>query len=498
MRTPCRSFCRSSAISLSLVSIAFFLASSLLNADVTPNALFSHNAVLQQGMKVPVWGTAGEGENVTVEFAGQKVSTTATNGVWKVNLQPLVANTNPQTMTLTGSNTVTLTNLLIGEVWVCSGQSNMERQLGPRGGQKPLVNWEQEAASANYPEIRHFLVKPTVATNPVTTLSGAWNVCSPSTVTNLTAVGYYFGRDLNREPKVPVGLIHSSWGGTPAETWTRHEALATNPALTPIIDRQAKDIATYSDRLAKYQADEPQLKATYTNACLQAKTEGKPLPRPPSPPRDPLKSQNSPSMLFNGMINPLLPYAIRGVIWYQGESNAGRAKEYQTLFPAMIADWRAQWAEGEFPFLFVQLAPYKGTGPEIREAQFLTLQKSPKTAMAVTTDHGDVEIHPPEKEPVGDRLALAARALAYGEAVEYSGPLFKEARGRGTRFISPLRIRAGGLWQRMGRSEGSPSRQPTRSLFPRRRRSRIRKWSFRLPRSPFPWRYATDGRTYPM
>jgi sialate O-acetylesterase len=424
-------------------------------ADVVPNQLFSDNAVLQQGMQVPVWGTAGEEERVTVEFAGQKISTMATNGAWSIRLQPLTAATNPQTMTITGSNTVTLTNLLVGEVWLCSGQSNMERQLGLRNGQKPLVNWEQEAASANYPEIRQFLVKDTIATNPLTTVVGSWAVCSPSTVTNFTAVGYFFGRDLHKELKVPIGLIHSSWGGTPAETWTRHGVLATNPALAPIIPRFTNDIATFADRLAKYQADEPKLKAEYTNACAQALAQAKPTPRPPSQPKDPLKSQNSPSMLFNGMINPLLPYAIRGAIWYQGESNGGRAKEYRDLFPAMIADWRLLWNQGDFPFLFVQLAPYKGTGPEIREAQFLTLQKSTNTAMAVITDHGDADnIHPTEKEPVGQRLALAARALAYHEKVEYSGPLYSGSQVQGNKLTIMFTHIGGGLLSKEGPLKG--------------------------------------------
>ena len=418
-----------------LPALALILSCSLLRADVTPNALFSDNAVMQQGVKVPVWGTAAEGEKVTVQFAGQKAEAVAKDGKWMVRLEPLMASFQPQSMTITGSNSVTLTNLLIGEVWLCSGQSNMERQLGLRSGQKPLVNWEAEAATANYPEIREFDVKKTIATNPLTTLSGTWAVCSPQTVTNFSAVGYYFGRDLSKDLKVPVGLIHSSWGGTPAESWTRQEALVTNPALTPILLRYTNDIATYAERLAKYQADEPKLKAEYTNACAQALAEAKPTPRPPAPPKDPINSQNSPSMLFNGMINPLLPYAIKGAIWYQGESNGNRAKEYQILFPAMIADWRAQWGEGNFPFLFVQVAPFAKMGPEIREAQFLTLSKATNTAMAVITDHGDAnDIHPTEKEPVGARLELAARALGYGEKAEFSGPLYSSSKIEGNKI----------------------------------------------------------------
>ena len=402
-----------------------------------PNPLFNDNAVLQQGVPVPVWGTADDGERVTVEFAGQKVSATATNGSWMVRLQPMKADSRASSMTVSGpSNSVTLTNLLVGEVWICSGQSNMERQLGLRNGQKPIEGYEAATAAANFPEIRHFLVKQTVSTNPLSEVSGSWQVCSPETVTNFSAVGYFFGRDLHKALGVPVGLLHVSWGGTPAETWTRKEAFETNSLLAPILARYTNDIATYSARLAKYQSDEPRLKEEYTNAVAKALAEAKPTPRPPSPPKDPLKWQNSPSMLFNGMLRPVIPYAMRGVIWYQGESNSGRAKEYRNLFPAMIADWRTLWGEGNFPFLFVQLAPYRGTGPEIRESQLLTLAKSTNTAMVVTTDHGAAnDIHPTEKEPVGQRLALAARALTYGDRIEYSGPMFIEARFRGTNAI---------------------------------------------------------------
>jgi sialate O-acetylesterase len=424
-------------------------------ANVVPNRLFSDNGVLQRGVNVPVWGEGSEGEKVMVEFAGQNQQAITTNGHWSVVLRPMEASPTPRTMTITGSNTITLTNILVGEVWICSGQSNMERQLGPRPPQKPIDNFEAEAASANYPTLRHFLVKQTASTNPLSTVTGSWLVCSPSTVTNFTAVGYFFGRDLNKSLGVPVGLIHSSWGGTPAEAWTRHDALVTNSALAPILQHFTNDVATFTSRLAKYQTDEPKLKADYTNACAQAVAQSKPAPRPPSPPKDPLKSQNSPSMLFNGMINPILPYAMRGVIWYQGESNAARAKEYRDLFPAMITDWRSVWGQGNFPFLYVQIAPYKKMVPEIREAQFLTLSRSSNTAMAVITDHGDADdIHPTQKEPVGQRLALAARALAYGEKLEYSGPLFSGSNIDGNKIVLSFDHSGKGLVSKDGSLRG--------------------------------------------
>ncbi|HZI32418.1 MAG TPA: sialate O-acetylesterase, partial [Candidatus Binatia bacterium] len=193
------------------------------------NPLFQNNAVLQCGRRVPVWGTGRNGENITVTFAGQKVSTVATNGVWKIWLDPMEVNAAPQTLTVQGDSTCQITNVLVGEVWVAGGQSNMERQLGLRAGQKPIVNWKQEVAAANYPEIRQFYVHQTQSFTPQTTVNGEWSVCSPETVTNFTAVGYFFARDLFQARHVPIGIIHSSWGGTPAEVWASEAALRKLP-----------------------------------------------------------------------------------------------------------------------------------------------------------------------------------------------------------------------------------------------------------------------------
>ena len=432
-----------------------------------PNPLFSDNAVLQQGVEVPVWGTGQNGEKVTVEFAGQKVSTTATNGTWMVRLQPLSSSANPQSMTITGTNVIKLNNLLVGEVWICSGQSNMERQLGPRPPQKPLVNWQAEVASADHPQLRHFLVKKNASTNPVSSLSGKWDICSPKTAAGFTAVGYYFGRDLSKDLKVPVGLVHVSWGGTPAETWTRHEVFETDPKLRPILEHHERSLAAYRQALANYTANEARLKTEYTNAVAKAAAEHKPAPRPPAPPRDPSNGPLSLSTLFNGMLHPVIPYAMRGVIWYQGESNNGNAKQYRDLFPAMITDWRALWGEGSFPFLYVQVAPFRGTKPEIREAQFLTLGRTTNTAMAVITDHGDWnDIHPTEKEPVGQRLELAARALAYGQKHEYSGPLFKEVSFRGNNAVVTFTHAGSGLVAKDGDLKGFEIAGADNKFFP--------------------------------
>ncbi len=562
-------------------------------ANVIPNPLFADNAVLQQGLTVPVWGTADPGEPVTVEFAGQSVSTTADSaGKWRVELSPMKASSEPQTLTISGRNKIVLHNVLVGEVWICGGQSNMERHLGLQPGQKPITDWEQEVRDAKYPEIRQFYVPQTKAFAPAQTVNGNWSVCSPDTVKDFTAVGYFFGRDLYLDRQVPIGLIHSSWGGTVAEAWTSEAALSRLPDFTDALAGLKNLVAnpdqarreTVARQEAWYARVDPGTQAspawsaadldtstwktmklpaywedagypgfdglfwfrrtfdlpenwdgsdvelhlgavddndtTWVNGLQVGATIGYNLPRvyrvPGSvlqqtnnviavrvldtggggglwggedpmrmmvnaggqtnsipltgdwryrqsvalsavgwPPADYSQSPNAPTVLYNGMIAPLLPYAMRGVIWYQGESNVGRERQYRTLFPALIADWRQAWGEGDFPFLFVQIAPYSGNTPEIREAQLLTLEHTTNTAMAVTIDCGDAnDIHPPHKQPMGARLALAARALAYGEKVEYSGPLFESVKIKGAKATLHFTHIDGGLMAQSGPLQG--------------------------------------------
>jgi len=437
--------------SLLICTLTFAAA---LHADVTPNALFCDHAVLQRDKPIPVWGQAAPGEKVTVRLADKIAETTVAgaDGRWSVRLPAQPAG-GPFTLVFEGKNRVALTDVWLGEVWVCSGQSNMERQLGPRPPQQPLVNWEQEVAAADYPKIRHFAVARTMSDTPQTNTAGKWDVCSPQTAAQFTAVGYFFARDLQHQLQVPIGLIHSSWGGTPAETWMRRDHLANQ--FPEVIAAQEKAIASYEAALTKYKTEEPALLKAWAEATAVAKAAGKPEPKKPAAPRDPRSSSGRPAALYQGMIAPLQPYAIRGVIWYQGEANASRAEAYRTLFPALITDWRAQWGQGDFPFLFVQLAPYKGNGPEIRDAQLHAWRATPNTAMVVTTDVGDAEdIHPTRKEPVGARLALAARALAYGEKIEYSGPRFASANVAGAKMIVSFDHLGGGLVAKDGPLRG--------------------------------------------
>ena len=362
-------------------------------AEVKPNSLFADNSVLQRGVRVPIWGTAASGEKITVRFAGQSVSTIATNGTWKVWLKSMKASAKPQNLTIAGDTISTFTNVLVGDVWVAGGQSNMERQLGPRPPQPQIVGWKEAAATADFPEIRQYYVPEHSATTPAAEAVGNWKICSPVTAPEFSAVAFFFARAIHQTEKVPVGILFSAWGGTMVEAWTSAASLETMTNFHGITEAIKNPTNSTSELVSKH------------------------------------NTPTAPTVLYNAMIAPLQSFPIKGVIWYQGEANNDRARQYRELFPLLIADWRKGWNLGDFPFLFVQIAPFKAMRPELREAQLLTLKKSRQTAMVVTTDIGDPNnIHPARKAPVGERLALAARALAYGEKLEYSGPLFSSSK----------------------------------------------------------------------
>ena len=451
----------------------FVLLTATLCAEVKPNPLFSDGAVLQRGQKIPVWGTARDGETVTVEFQGQKASATAAGGTWSVHLEPLTAG-GPFTMTVTGDNTVTIKDLLVGEVWIASGQSNMNLTLA----QTPYLT--EEATKAKYPHIRTFKVPVTPVVKPLAEAKGKWMNCSPETLKDFSAVGYFFAREIHQKLGVPVGLIHSALGATPAQAWTSTEALQSEHKLHHYAEDIKARLANYDTasaaypeilaahkaRLAEWMETTGKLHeqevAAWEKTAEQAKASGEnppPRPRPatrrPPDPVPPDGRPTDPAVLFNGMIHPLIPYGIKGVLWYQGESNAKQAEEYLTLFPTLVRDWRARWEQGDFPFLYVQVAPYGGLPPEIREAQFLSLGKINNAAMTVTTDVGDADdIHPRNKEPVGQRLALAARALAYGENIEYSGPLYESMKAEHGKIVLHFRHTGSGLVAKDGPLKG--------------------------------------------
>lgn len=398
-------------------------------AELKVHALFSDHMVLQADLACPVWGTAEPGEEVTVSIAGQKKTAKAGgDGKWSVKLDPLHAG-GPHELAIAARTTVKIEDVLVGEVWICSGQSNMEFTV------KGSINSAEEIAKADFPKIRHFLVPKRQEQSPVADVQGKWQVCNPETVAGFTAVGYYFGRELHQNLQIPIGLIHTSWGGTQAEVWTSHRTLESSEILKPIVEASAKRLEDYEKKMAGYK-----------ESVEKAKAEGKPVPKAPN------KPMNA-SCLYNGMIANLVPYGIRGTIWYQGESNAGNAKLYQTLFPAMIRNWREDWGQGEFPFGFVQLANYMARKEQpsesnwaaLREAQTMTLALQ-NTGMAVIIDIGDAkDIHPKNKQDVGRRLALWAEAQVYGKTLVYSGPIYESMKVEDRTVSLTFKHAGGGL-----------------------------------------------------
>lgn len=383
-------------------------------------SLFTHNMVLQQGMRVPVWGTAPAGTVIAVIFAGQERASVAdTNGHWRADLDALAASSEPRTLNVTSvgsTNRIALTNVVVGEVWIGSGQSNMEFPL------RKSANATEAIAAANDPLLRLFTVEKTTSDTPLAGVKGTWSPCDPVTVAPFSAVAYYFGQELRRSRGIPVGLICSAWGGTCAEAWTPADVLQTTPQLAAVAERYQKQLREWD--AAKAETLYQQQLTNHTRAAAEAEKAGRPKPKAPTRPQSPALSHQRPSGIYNAMIAPLQPFAIKGVIWYQGEANRDRPGEYTDLLSNLIRGWRHAW-QNDFPFLFVQIAPYKTMPPALREAQLKAWQQTPGTAMIVITDHGNAtNIHPTAKEPVGKRLALAARALAYGETVEASGPVY--------------------------------------------------------------------------
>ena len=396
-----------------------FVANSLLTAEVRLPSVISDHMILQRDMPARIWGKADPGEAVTVRFHGQTVRTEAgALGKWSVYLAPTPAG-GPFDLTVEGKNSIVLHDVLVGDVWIASGQSNM---VWPTGR---TDNAEKEVAAAWYAQIRLFKVPTKTSEYPLDDVSATWAWCTPESVKEFSGVGYYFARRLRQDIGVPIGVIQTAWGGTPAESWTSAPTLAADPALISVYADWAKVIEATPDNQARY---EIQLKE------WQATGSGKPKPNPPQGTNHPWR----PGSLYNAMIAPFTPFAIRGAIWYQGENNAvkNRSYVYRRLFQTMIQDWRRAWGQGDFPFLFVQLAnfaklPPEVQWPELQEAQTMALQLR-NTGMAVTVDIGNpTDIHPRNKQDVGLRLALAAEAISYGKKLVYSGPIFRQATREG-------------------------------------------------------------------
>jgi sialate O-acetylesterase len=385
---------------------------------VTLPYLIADHMVVQRGLPVHIWGKAEPGERVSVGFRGQnRAALTDSLGRWSIYLPPGDAG-GPFDMAI---NQSVLHDVLVGDVWVASGQSNMEWPIEWAG------NAKAETAAARHPRIRLVRAMHKVSDYPVGDLVGEmWRECTPESAATFSAVAYHFGRILQAKLDVPIGLIQTAWGGTPADAWTALGAIARDPALMPVFAEWDRMMQEHALALLRYH----RAAKDWEKLAAELKSRHKPLPPPPQKPVGP-GGPFTPGGLFNAMVAPITPFAIRGVIWYQGEANGStaRAPLYGRLFQAMIRDWRRAWGIGDFPFLFVQLANYsapESAWPELREGQRQALALR-NTAMAVTIDIGTPDnIHPPDKKTVGERLALAARALAYGEPVEYSGPMLRQ------------------------------------------------------------------------
>jgi sialate O-acetylesterase len=449
------------------------------HANVTVPALFGDHMVLQQEMKVPVWGTADPGEKITVTAGGQTATGVAGgDGKWRVDLGPFPDGSPATTLTVAGKSTLTFQDVLIGDVWVCSGQSNMEVPASYD------INWKQEQPLAKDPQFRLLQVARTTSLTPLSDITSAYNwgrlppvhesdgthpanwvVCNPKDASVFSAAGYFFGKALREHLKRPIGLIESAWGGTVAEAWMSQDALKKEPPFTTYVAAYQQNVANYPQLKPAYNAAEATFiteqkawedafqkainqlnldRKTWADEAAKAKAAGQAPPPPPqitqlpAPKKPALPDGGSlqPSNLYNGMIAPLIPFAIKGVAWYQGESNTrDKAYEYRTLFPRLITDWRDKWQRDDLPFVYVQISHFgyagDGTSALVREGQLQTLSL-PKTGMAVVVDIPcDDAGHPRDKEDAGKRLALAAEGVGYGEKIVYSGPLYQSMKVEG-------------------------------------------------------------------
>lgn len=417
-------------------------------ADVRLPDVIGSGMVLQQKQAVPIWGWAEAGETITVSFGGQKKTVVAgADGKWRVDLGKLQANSTPRAMTIAGKNTIELKDILVGEVWLVSGQSNMQWRL------PESANGEAATAAANHPTIRLFNVSREVGFKRRTGKLGEWAACTPDSVKEFSAAGYYFGVELQRELKVPIGLINSSYGGSQAEAWTPVKYLNASPELKPTVDRTEI-----------WEAERPRVRADYDAAIAKwredsqkAKAAGaRPSPSPGVP--DALRDYRIASSIYSGMIEPLIPFAVRGAVWYQGESNEARAEQYNLLLPTMIRAWRERWGLVDMPFGIVQLPNYRQIKPEpeesawsfLREAQRRVALNTLNTGLIVTIDIGEAsDIHPRNKIDVGKRMSLWALKTAYGRKV-VTAPVVAKAEEKEGKVIltfdeagSGLRIRSG-------------------------------------------------------
>ena len=405
--------------------VAILSATIPLRAELALAPLFRDRAVIQRDKEVPIWGRAEPGENISVSFKGQTQQTKADEaGKWEVKLAAMPASADPTELVVTGKNIVTVRDVLVGEVWFCSGQSNMAFHVSK------TANGEEAARKADFPLIRAYAVPRLVSEVPLDTSAGEWRVASPETVPTMSAVAFFFARDLQKRLQVPVGVITSSWGGTFIESWIPPDQMKLSKLGTVVTGRWEKNLADYPQLKVQYDAE----LAKWNASKKKAEKEGRVFTKKGPPEPSPRGHEDTPGGLFNGMVNPFTPYAIRGFLWYQGESNVGvgRAGEYEELLKTLIAGWRKAFGQGDISFLWVQLPKYgfpvKRDWAQLREAQAAALAL-PSTGQVVTVDlplDDPKNKHPQDKQTVGSRLGLLAAVKVYGVKGEFSGPRYKK------------------------------------------------------------------------
>ncbi|QGJ69109.1 Sialate O-acetylesterase [Planctomycetales bacterium 10988] len=419
--------------------VGLALGTSAVQAEVSLPSIFTDHMVLQREHENKIWGSASAGEEITLTINEQSVSTTADDdGKWEAKLPPMPAG-GPHEIQISGENELTLKDVLVGEVWVCSGQSNMAWPVDR------AINSDLEIQTAKYPQIRLISI-PNVGTQEAQDdFKGEWQVCSPETVGQFSAVGYFFGRDLHQMLDVPIGLIDNAWGGSASEAWVDRETLEKSGKFDNLLKKWDNLAKTYDPE--KVQAAYQKQLENWQAKVRELREAGKDkFPNRPRAPRDALKGQHRPANLYNGVLNPIIGYGIRGAIWYQGESNSGRAYQYRDLFPLMIQTWRKAWDQGDFPFYWVQLADFRdevstpgdSDWAELREAQTMTLSL-PNSGQAVTIDLGEGrDIHPTKKQEVARRLARWALAETYGFDIAYRSATYKSMERDGQGIIITL------------------------------------------------------------
>ena len=427
---------------------AFLFVASTVSGEVKLAGIFTDHMVLQRDAKLPIWGWGANGEKVTVTIADQTHQATTTQGRWQVELEPLAAG-GPHELTVSGANKLAIKDILVGEVWLCSGQSNMAMTVARS------QNFDTEKQSAKHPQIRMFTVTKNATPELQTDCQGNWQLCKPDTVGTFSATAYFFGRKLQQGLDVPVGLINSSWGGTDVAAWTSLKAQAAVPAIVPKLEAYNKNIASYDAKAAA--ARNEKALARWKAAAAKARAAGEKVPRRPRLQADPAVNQNRPANLYSGMIHPLVGYGIRGAIWYQGERNSKTISDgqlYGTQLNTLITDWRTRWGQGNFQFITVQLPNFKAPTDQpvqttgwvmVRESELRTL-RLPNTGIAITTDVGEAnDIHPKNKQAVGLRLALWALGTTYEQDIAYSGPLFSSLQLKAARRNAKGVLRPGTL-----------------------------------------------------